>query len=133
MLTDTGDTVYDPFAGSCVTGEVCESLKRTWICCEIVPEYVEGAKGRFITAYQVNGNNEADHYKILNPSVLWNESSTDGYEDLPDDGGKKRPSVKNKATTNLPEETPALRKSETRLGHALQPKLLDSKDRYTSS
>ena len=24
MLTDRGDTVFDPFAGSCVTGEVCE-------------------------------------------------------------------------------------------------------------
>ena len=47
MLTDPGDLIIDPFAGSCVTGEVCEQMDRRWICCEIVEAYVEGAKGRF--------------------------------------------------------------------------------------
>jgi len=28
MRTDPGDLVVDPFAGSCVTGEVCERLER---------------------------------------------------------------------------------------------------------
>jgi len=28
MLTDENDNVVDPFAGSCVTGEVAESLNR---------------------------------------------------------------------------------------------------------
>jgi len=31
MLTDKNDLVLDPFAGSCVTGEVCERLDRRWI------------------------------------------------------------------------------------------------------
>ena len=90
MLTDTGDEVFDPFAGSCVTGEVCEGLQRNWTCCEIVPEYIEGAKGRFLITEQQNDRNEPDHYKIFSPSILWNGSGTEELEDLPLDGGKKR-------------------------------------------
>jgi DNA modification methylase len=91
MLTDIGDTVFDPFGGSCVTGEVCENLQRNWICCEIVPEYIEGSKGRFLSTEQVDAKDEPDHYKIFSPSVLWNGSGTEELEDLPSDGGKKRP------------------------------------------
>jgi len=47
MLTDEGDLVVDPFAGSNVTGEVCERLKRRWIAVDIVKEYLEGSKFRF--------------------------------------------------------------------------------------
>jgi site-specific DNA-methyltransferase (cytosine-N4-specific) len=47
MLTDEGDLVVDPFAGSNVTGEVCEHLKRHWIAVDIVEEYLEGSKFRF--------------------------------------------------------------------------------------
>jgi DNA modification methylase len=47
MLTDEGDLVVDPFAGSNVTGEVCERLKRHWIAVDIVKEYLEGSKFRF--------------------------------------------------------------------------------------
>jgi DNA modification methylase len=47
MLTNEGDMVVDPFAGSCVTGEVAERLNRRWVCCELDPHYVEGAIGRF--------------------------------------------------------------------------------------
>ncbi len=47
MLTDEGDLVVDPFAGSNVTGEVCERLKRRWIAIDIVEEYLEGSKFRF--------------------------------------------------------------------------------------
>src|SRR5678815_1176171 len=53
MLTDEGDVVVDPFAGSCVTGEVCERLKRQWICSELRRDYVEGAIGRFV---ETDGN-----------------------------------------------------------------------------
>ena len=28
MLTDPGDIVVDPFGGSCVTGEVCQRLRK---------------------------------------------------------------------------------------------------------
>ncbi len=47
MLTDEGDLVIDPFAGSNVTGEVCERLKRHWIAVDLVEEYLEGSKFRF--------------------------------------------------------------------------------------
>ena len=47
MLTDPGDLVVDPFAGSCITGEVAERLKRQWVCGELVEDYLLGAQGRF--------------------------------------------------------------------------------------
>jgi len=47
MLTDQNDLVVDPFAGSNVTGEVCERLKRRWIAVDILEEYLEGSKFRF--------------------------------------------------------------------------------------
>jgi DNA modification methylase len=47
FLTDPGDLVVDPFAGSCVTGEVCEALGRNWVCCDTVKAYLEGALARF--------------------------------------------------------------------------------------
>lgn len=50
MLTDPGDLVVDPFAGSCVTGEVSERLKRRWVCSELREDYVEGALGRFVAS-----------------------------------------------------------------------------------
>ena len=47
FLTDEGDLVLDPFAGSNVTGEVCEKLKREWIGVELRKEYLEGSRFRF--------------------------------------------------------------------------------------
>jgi site-specific DNA-methyltransferase (cytosine-N4-specific) len=47
FLTDAGDLVVDPFAGSCVTGEAAERLEREWICCELDGAYLQGALARF--------------------------------------------------------------------------------------
>jgi len=47
FLTDKGDIVFDPFAGSNVTGEAAEKLGRKWIAFEIVEEYLMGSKFRF--------------------------------------------------------------------------------------
>lgn len=47
FLTDEGDTVLDPFAGSCVTGEAAEGLRRRWIGIEIERTYIKGARVRF--------------------------------------------------------------------------------------
>jgi DNA modification methylase len=47
FLTEIGDLVLDPFAGSNVTGEVCERLERKWIAIELIEEYLEGSKFRF--------------------------------------------------------------------------------------
>ncbi|NIA22073.1 MAG: site-specific DNA-methyltransferase [Anaerolineaceae bacterium] len=49
MLTDEGDLVVDPFAGSCATGAAAERLKRRWVCGEIREDYLLGALGRFAT------------------------------------------------------------------------------------
>ena len=47
FLTDPGDIVLDPFAGSNTTGYVAEELKRKWIGVEINPDYLAQAKLRF--------------------------------------------------------------------------------------
>jgi len=96
MLTDQGDTVVDPFAGSCVTGEVAERLERKWICVELIEEYVKGAIGRFNngTNGQTRKKFQIPYYKIFNPSGLWNQLK---YRPLSKDGGRKRSTKKNKA------------------------------------
>jgi len=92
MLTDPGDFVIDPFAGSCVTGEVCERVKRRWVCIEQSEDYLRSALGRFVSrkeAVDISGKeDETDYYyKLARPGILWN-----GIDDppLPHDGGKKR-------------------------------------------
>jgi site-specific DNA-methyltransferase (cytosine-N4-specific) len=50
FLTHQRQLVVDPFAGSNVTGQVAEELKRFWISVEINPEYVEGSRLRFDNA-----------------------------------------------------------------------------------
>jgi site-specific DNA-methyltransferase (cytosine-N4-specific) len=75
MLTDRGDMVIDPFAGSCVTGEVCEHLGRNWICCEKEESYLRGALGRFQgearKAKAPAGTPIA--YKVSHPGALWDK------------------------------------------------------------
>jgi len=48
LLTDRGDIVLDPFAGSNTAGAVAENLDRRWIAIETVPEYLEGSRFRFV-------------------------------------------------------------------------------------
>ena len=47
FLTDEGDVVFDPFAGSNVTGEVAEALARQWIAVELRQDYLDGSLFRF--------------------------------------------------------------------------------------
>lgn len=47
LLTDKGDIVLDPFAGSNTTGAVAESNKRRWIAIESIEEYLAASKFRF--------------------------------------------------------------------------------------
>ena len=47
FLTDEGDIVLDPFAGSNTTGFVAETLQRRWISVEINQDYVLGSRYRF--------------------------------------------------------------------------------------
>jgi len=92
MLTERGDMVLDPFAGSCVTGEVCDRLKRKWVCVEMREDYLKGALGRFErpeapeqeSMFDIGG--EGISYRIHHPGARWN-----GHEEpLAEDGGKRR-------------------------------------------
>jgi len=47
FLTDEGDLVLDPFAGSCTTGQAAEKLRRRWMAIETHAPYLDGAKFRF--------------------------------------------------------------------------------------
>ncbi len=47
FLTDPGDLVFDPFAGSNLTGGVAERRGRRWVAVEPIHAYIEGSRGRF--------------------------------------------------------------------------------------
>lgn len=48
FLTNTGDLVLDPFAGSNTTGHSASELGRRWIAVEADDSYIQGSKGRFV-------------------------------------------------------------------------------------
>ena len=99
MLTEPRDLVVDPFAGSCVTGEVAERLRRRWVCVDVVDEYLRGALGRFgrdesevkkeraVTEEPDFYDNAEHFFRVWRPGLLWNGAVG---EPLPKDGGKKR-------------------------------------------
>lgn len=88
MLTDPGDRVYDPFAGSFMAGRVAEELNRCWVGTEMEPDYISGGKARFAsnapTVLPESGRDAK--YEILAPCSI---SDTDAFP-LALDGGKKR-------------------------------------------
>ena len=101
MLTDEGDLVVDPFAGSCVTGEICERLRRHWLCVELQENYLKGALGRFQKTEDEesvrgakkrslgpNSNRSQDYFHLPRIGLLWDEQTVDK---LPKDGGRFRP------------------------------------------
>ena len=47
FLTDPGDLVLDPFAGSNTTGFVAECLGRCWLSVDVRSDYAEQSKIRF--------------------------------------------------------------------------------------
>ena len=47
FLTDEGDLILDPFAGSNTTGYVSEKLKRKWLSIEIDKDYAYKSIIRF--------------------------------------------------------------------------------------
>lgn len=92
FLTDRDDLVVDPFAGSCVTGEVSERLRRRWICSEIEEKYLLGARGRFESSSSPKQlrftGAKVETYNVQRPGALWDDSP---QTPLPPDGGRKRP------------------------------------------
>jgi site-specific DNA-methyltransferase (cytosine-N4-specific) len=98
MLTDKGDKVFDPFAGSCVTGEVAERLQRKWVCAELVESYLAGAAGRFkAPSKQSAPKLEDGYYRVPHPGLLWNGEG----EPIPTDGGRNRPPATKKAKKEI--------------------------------
>ena len=47
FLTEEGDYIFDPFAGSNTTGYVAEKLKRHWVATEVNEEYARNSLIRF--------------------------------------------------------------------------------------
>ena len=110
MLTDKGDLVIDPFGGSCVTGEVAERLRRRWMCCELMEDYLKGAVGRFNrpatsddqqVLFPGNVRPTETAYKMYHPAALW---SDDEGDPLPMDGGRARPKSRSKPELPKAEE-----------------------------
>lgn len=56
FLTEPGQLVLDPFAGSNMTGAVAELLNRKWIAYEMQSSYLDGSLGRFINAKGLDTN-----------------------------------------------------------------------------
>jgi len=90
LLTDRGDVVLDPFAGSCVTGAVAENLGRRWICCELDTAYLEGAAVRFLNGTSKVEKPKDSAYSIHAPCTL---DLLESAVTLPDHGGQVRPAA----------------------------------------
>lgn len=88
LLTDQGDLVVDPFAGSCVTGAAAERLGRRWVCCEMDKAYLEGASVRFAPPLGESDPQRPMAYTIHAPCSMQVDESR---SPLAKDGGKKRP------------------------------------------
>jgi site-specific DNA-methyltransferase (cytosine-N4-specific) len=86
MLTDPGDLVIDPFAGSCVTGMVAEALGRRWACVELSDEYLRGAMARFLPHPSPLPKDRDQPYTLHAPCVL-----PAAEVPLAADGGAARP------------------------------------------
>ena len=103
MLTDVDDVVIDPFAGSCMTGEVCERLDRAWMCIDNVEEYLLGGRFRFTEGRELSRPNRSEtEYRISHPGALWNGPDT---ERLPEDGGRRRRPRRQVDADEIPESS----------------------------
>ena len=51
FLTDPGDLVLDPFAGTNTTGCAAERLGRYWLSIEADKKYILGSIGRFRNSF----------------------------------------------------------------------------------
>jgi site-specific DNA-methyltransferase (cytosine-N4-specific) len=85
MLTDPGDFVLDPFAGSCVTGAVSEQLDRKWMCVELLDKYAESGRARFLCGGREQLRLRREPYEIYPPIF----GVADHDEPLPKDGGRR--------------------------------------------
>jgi len=68
FLTTPGDLVFDPFAGSNVTGEAAEALGRRWLASEIREEYANGSRFRFASPQIGLAGNTTDPFVRAGPN-----------------------------------------------------------------
>jgi DNA modification methylase len=78
FLTEPGDLVLDPFAGSNTTGYVAESLSRRWVSMEISADYVEDSRLRFSVPEEAPTQPEAP---IGNRQLELSEAPSDSQSD----------------------------------------------------
>lgn len=77
FLTQPGDMVCDPFAGSNATGEAAETLGRRWISCDLddgaakAGAYVRGSAFRFPDAKLENGFDYVPEGDYESPAQDW--------------------------------------------------------------
>ncbi len=119
MLSDKGDLIIDPFAGSCVTGEVAERLARRWMCVEMNEAYLTGAIGRFERPVNSNGRSkpkrgdESNYYRVPHPGILWAKGDDTS---LPQDGGKERAKKSPIKTEKKPKRLATIARQLTLMG-----------------
>lgn len=79
FLTDEGDTVFDPFAGSNTTGFVAEQFGRNWIAFELQEDYLMGSRLRFEESLILpeDGQTEKDATALVHES-LWSAEVSNG-------------------------------------------------------
>jgi DNA modification methylase len=58
LLCSDSSLILDPFAGSCTTGEVAENMGKHWICCDLEPTYLRGARFRFEEPWDEDRRNQ---------------------------------------------------------------------------
>ncbi|MCL4876211.1 MAG: site-specific DNA-methyltransferase [Anaerolineae bacterium] len=71
LCTEENDVVLDPFAGSNMTGYVAETMGRRWLAFEIVDEYLEASKFRFVDDSPPDENHKTVDTPSLNQTSLF--------------------------------------------------------------
>ena len=61
FLTEPGDLILDPFAGSNTTGYVAENLNRNWISIDKEIKYILGSRGRFNSFTNLKAINDTEN------------------------------------------------------------------------
>ena len=69
-LTDKGDLVLDPFAGSNTTGYTASRLGRKWIAIDVLEKYVEQSIIRFSDSSPIEEDDKYEHQQTNNSNGL---------------------------------------------------------------
>ncbi len=71
MLTHEEDVVLDPFGGSMMTGAACETLRRHWVGIDLLPDYIEASKFRFVDSLSTSDPRASDGEGKHDISANW--------------------------------------------------------------